>query len=171
MTHFKAKGLSRVQIRSIALQLRRLLGLENVLYIDVLQLLENVLTLIGFDCEIIPVDEMEQEALTVPDKNLILIREDVYNCAVQGQGRARFTIAHEIGHVLLHGSRSVRYARGEIPTYCDPEWQANAFAGEFLMAYHLVKDMPFQKIAEKCGTSLSAARYQSMQYNKERQAS
>ena len=170
MTHFKAKGLSRVQIRSMALQLRKLLGLEDVLYIDVLQLLENVFASIGLDYEIIPIDEMEQEALTVPNENRILIREDIYSRAVEGQGRARFTIIHEIGHALLHGGRSVSYARGEIPTYCDPEWQANAFAGEFLMAYHLVKNMPVQQIAEKCGTSLAAARYQSMQYNKKRQA-
>jgi hypothetical protein len=59
-------------------------------------------------------------------------------------GRGRFTLTHEFAHLWLHpellreqGSsplfslvdRQVRTA----PTYCDPEWQANAFAAAALM--------------------------------------
>ena len=163
---FKANGLSRMQIRQMAFQLRKLFGLEDIIYIDILQLLENVLTLIGLDYEVISTDKMKLEAVTLPNENRILIREDVYNLAAKGQGRARFTIAHEIGHILLHSDKHVSYARGEIPKYCDPEWQADAFAGEFLMPYHLVKNMPYQQIAKECRTSLAAARYQAEQYNK-----
>lgn len=58
-------------------------------------------------------------------------------------GRARFTVAHEIGHTALHadqvkgrfthGGDVTLHRRGDIPAYEDPEWQANTFASYLLM--------------------------------------
>mgnify|MGYP000952505712 FL=1 len=45
----------------------------------------------------------------------------------------------------------------------DPEWQANAFAGELMAPYDLVKNMSVEEISEKCGMSMTAA---SIQYRK-----
>lgn len=70
----------------------------------------------------------------------IYLREDVYEDLLDGQPRALFTCAHEIGHWVLHSTelRAARtlphgLARGAgHPVYCDSEWQANVFAGAFL---------------------------------------
>jgi len=60
--------------------------------------------------------------------------------------RARFTVAHEIGHAVLHANELVRLGRvphrvhamqrgsaAEHPTYLDTEWQADVFASAMLM--------------------------------------
>lgn len=39
---------------------------------------------------------------TIPSENRIRIREDVYERACNGYGRDRLTMAHELGHLLLH---------------------------------------------------------------------
>ncbi len=79
--------------------------------------------------------------LTLPTFEVYL-SENTYIDAENGQGRARFTVAHEAFHGLHHcwqlhdrlEHRTVAlFRRNEIPTYRDPEWQANCFAAEFLM--------------------------------------
>lgn len=100
--------------------------------------------------------------LACPNEHCIQIRKDVYERAINGEGRDRFTIAHEIGHYFMHGQDNVRLARlGELKTvqaYRDPEWQANTFAAELLMPIYLIdKEDSCFEIAEKFGVSLSAA--------------
>ncbi len=90
------------------------------------------------------------------------IRSDVYEGAIKGDCRDRFTLCHEIGHYFLHQPNSISFARGNIPVYRDPEWQANTFAGELMAPYDLVKDMKIEEIMEKCGMSRKAA---TIQYN------
>lgn len=43
----------------------------------------------------------DKEGETIPSLNLIKIREDVYDKAVAGDGRARFTILHELLQEIL----------------------------------------------------------------------
>ena len=88
------------------------------------------------------------------------IREKVYNGAVKGNARDRFTLCHEFGHWLLHQPESVSFARGDIPKYCDPEWQANVFAAELMIPYHKTRDMAVEKITVECGVSHSCAEIQ-----------
>ncbi|OYQ75513.1 ImmA/IrrE family metallo-endopeptidase [Wohlfahrtiimonas sp. G9077] len=73
-------------------------------------------------------------ALTYPDRNKILLSESTYNAACFGDGRARFTVAHEIGHLVMHKEQSA-FARssGNHKIYEDAEWQADTFASSFLM--------------------------------------
>lgn len=74
------------------------------------------------------------------------------------------TLAHELGHFLLHDGITLGLARvggaEQIPIYCDPEWQASAFAGEFLVDHDLIRSMTPEEVADKCGVSLQAARIQ-----------
>lgn len=159
---YVAQPMSRDDIRARALLFRRTLGLEECLYVDVLVLLELVLTKIGLNYDIIDSSEMTEEALTLPEENLIKIREDVYNGAIQGVGRYRFTIMHEIGHFMLHSKSRIALARNteKIEAYRDPEWQANAFAGEVLVPFYLTKNMTAEEISKQCGVTLSAAKTQ-----------
>lgn len=88
------------------------------------------------ELEIVSKEEMPNEyGLTYPNKGIIKIREDVYDKAISGDGFGRSTIAHEVGHFMLHKGE-VPYAReagGNHKTYEDSEWQANKFAQELLI--------------------------------------
>ena len=102
-------------------------------------------------------------AEALPQRNLMRIREDVYINASNDIGRDRFTLAHEVGHFILHGEGRVALARTNeenIPAYRKPEWQANTFAGELLIPAHLIKGKSEDNIAEICKVSLQAARIQ-----------
>ncbi len=50
--------------------------------------------------------------------------------------------------------------RQSIPTYSDPEWQANTFAGELLAPPHITKGLSEFDIARYCGVSGAAAKIQ-----------
>lgn len=167
MQMYRAAPLSRADIRRFALALRKKLGLEDCLCIPVVEIVENVLpelfkdyTFIVEECEVMG----DMHGLTNPETMTIKIRQDVYDRACQGMGRDRSTIAHELAHLLMHNGVALGLARVEpgikIPPYCDPEWQASAFAGEFLMAQHLIKTMEAEDIMEKCLVSYQAAAYQ-----------
>ena len=78
-------------------------------YFPIVQFLENIfLVLISdFQLEIVPEREMgNKHGETYPSRNLIRIREDVYLGAVDGCGRDRLTIAHEIGHLFMREGRT-----------------------------------------------------------------
>ena len=116
------------------------------------------------DYEILPVNELKNAyGITHTGKGIMQIREDTYDGAVGGNPRDRFTLSHELGHFLLHTPDRVSFARGEVPAYMDPEWQANTFAAELMAPYHLICCMSVKEIAEKCGMSNKAA---SIQYSK-----
>lgn len=101
---------------------------------------------------------------TYPSRNLIRIREDVYLGAVSGCGRDRLTIAHEIGHLLLHEDDCIALCKlapnEKLRPFEDPEWQANAFGGELLASTYLIKGMSAADVSEKCGVSMDAAKVQ-----------
>lgn len=74
----------------------------------------------------------------------LILRQDVYEAMWKGNQRARFTATHEAAHALLshhkdmgthlvEGAKPALYRRSDIPPYLDPEWQADVFAGTFLM--------------------------------------
>ena len=167
MQKVSVEPMSRERIRQLTKKFRNIFGLEEVLNFPILQFIECILPELGLDFEVVPVDELGNAyGVTHTKKGVMSIREDVYNRAVNGSARDRFTLCHELGHFLLHTPERVNFARGEVPTYMDPEWQANVFAGELMAPYELVKDMSIAEIAEKCGMSFSAAQVQYNNYHK-----
>lgn len=165
----EAKPLSRANIRRMAKEFRKFLGLEKNQYIDVIHVLDVDMPskFRNFDYEIVEEDEMRFHGLTYPDKNKILIREDVYIGALNGNGRDRFTIVHEIFHYLFHTRQNIKqtensFARESksVPRYKDPEWQADAFAGEVLMDSDIISNMNVYEVMKNCGVSFSAAKVQ-----------
>jgi hypothetical protein len=91
------------------------------------------------------------EAAMDPHDKMVILSQETYDDLINGLARARFTVAHEIGHVILHarylhhrlldGGNILRLNRGDIPPFRDPECQANAFAASFLMPTHHVDRM------------------------------
>lgn len=84
------------------------------------------------------------------------VRADVYDRALRGEPRDRFTVAHEIAHVLLHFQQlmsdpgamfrdqdvmkpSERAAVSALKVYEIADWQANAWAAAFLMSSQAIK--------------------------------
>ena len=132
--------------------------------LDVLGLLELRLPEIveDFHFEIVEDSFLDVLALTRPDQWHMQVRQSVYDSAMADDGRHRFTLAHEVGHLFLHQGAEA-YARRASYTqthkaYEDSEWQADYFAAELLMPYEEVKAyLDVYDIAEDFGVSLQAA--------------
>lgn len=104
----------------------------------------------------------DAHAKTYPDDLRIVVRDDVYAGAVAGAGRDRFTLCHELGHLLLHQRIGLPRSGAPKPvTYCDSEWQADAFAGCLLMPDALLERCgSIGEVVKRCGVSWDAARVQ-----------
>ena len=167
MSCYRAKPISRNDIRQYVRYLKNLIGLEKLYYFPIVQFVEIFLPLLmpDFDFAVLPIEELrDKHGETNPSDKTIRIREDVYLGAVAGNGRDRLTMAHEVGHLLFHGDGAVvlcRLGPNEcLKAYEDPEWQASAFGGELLASSYLIKGMSVAEVQKKCGVSFSAAEMQ-----------
>ena len=164
------KPKSRKDVVRLALKIRELLKIGiHILYIDVLGILEFMLpSLFDDDITFSVPDEWyrEEEAYYDAQKNVIYIRADVYGKAMLGDGRARFTILHEIAHYILFKLWGIPHTMPleKIDDFSDatlkamdPEWQANTFAGAFLCKPDIVRNMEIGDIEKQCGVSRKAA--------------
>lgn len=154
-------------MRQLAKKIREMLELTDELYFPIIEILEMI-HLFDKDAhfEIVGADELEENEHAVTDitTKAIKIREDVYEGACNGVGRDRMTIAHEFAHFITLCVCGFRLARSfdncEVPSYCDPEWQAKCLAGELMISSDLVKGMSALEVSKKCGVSLDAAKFQ-----------
>lgn len=99
-----------------------------------------------------PTDQGRLSGLLVPSELTVWLdsRE-----ASRSPGRRRFTIAHEIGHFVLHASRSqaaaASYCRGsDLERGDSAEGEANRFAAALLMPEPLL-----EREATRCGCNLA----------------
>jgi len=158
---YKVKPRGTEQIRKVAHGFKDVLGIKKD-YFPIVEMLELLSQKEIFDFEIIAKEDMPNEyGLSYPNKGLIRIREDIYDKAVDGDGFGRYTIAHEIGHFMLHKGE-MPYARevgGEHKTYEDSEWQANKFAQELLIdTRNIDKNISVSEIEIKYGVTRKASR-------------
>lgn len=80
------------------------------------------------------------EATCLPEKRLIYITASTYDSIVRNEERARFTVFHELGHLLLAHSRSFhRDTTVSFPIWENSEWQADQFAAEILMPLSVIR--------------------------------
>lgn len=80
------------------------------------------------------------------------------NCTV---GRQRFTVAHELGHILLHGGKGV-YNREPNPKDVLIEQEANVFASRLLAPACVLWGMNIvtaEQISQICNISLTSAEF------------
>ena len=158
----KVPARSRRHLRLISDRARQALGLLDPC-IDVLRFLEHtLLDKLGVVFHVGTMEDMgEDEARTYPDRDEIVVREDVYEALRRGDLRARFTVIHEFAHWVLHPgialAKSAR--RGAHEFFEDSEWQADALAAEFLMPAHLVvkRCRTAAQVAALFGVSMDAA--------------
>lgn len=168
--NIEVKPMSRELLRKFSTDIRQALGLEGELYLNLGELFEFTLPKVvnGYVFDVQSIDEMKGDhGRAMPDENQIIIREDVYLRAMAGKGRDRMTMVHELGHLLLHKSDRMvhRRATGTPATYRQPEWQAKAFAGEFLIPHCLIGEIPYaSQVAKRCGVSQQSALFQLQKY-------
>jgi len=154
---------SRKWIDDFALGVRRAFQIPDDRAVDMLRLIELILPQVwdDFRYEIVPDRELgDAEATTSMNERVIRISESCYAAARRGHPRYPFTLAHELGHLLLHTGRQTSLARGTVKAYVDPEWQANAFASAFLMPPDGVKACGcISDIMRRYGVSRPAAEF------------
>lgn len=128
---------SKRQVEAIAEQVRLALDLDLDGRVAMMPILEQVLydTIDGYEFHVEEDRVMGQlEGLTDTQRPIIKLRNSVYQALERGDGRARFTAAHEFGHLVLHcGLPTYRAFSDQYQPLYDPERQANIFAAAFLM--------------------------------------
>jgi hypothetical protein len=136
---------SRAELEQLAVAWRDYFGMRDAWAPGLPRLLEIELPklLPRFALRVLARGEMpDAEARTWHDVPAIDMREDVYDALCNGVPRARFTAAHELGHLFLHSGesrpRAVNAIRNTMPRDRSSEKQANEFAASFLMPSHVL---------------------------------
>ena len=157
-----ALPMSRRAIRDYAMGVRKILGMENQEFFPIVEVIEYLDHIgAGLEFHVEPDSDMgDLYGFTSTKNGIIRIRESVYNGAVEGNPRDRFTLAHELGHYLLHTPDRVSFTRGSHPIYQDPEWQANVFAAELLSPVCMLKGMTIEQIVDSFKVSYECAEIQ-----------
>lgn len=119
---------------------------------------------------------------------VLALSERSYEDLEQGRlGRPRFTLSHEIGHIVLHSAELIRLSkmptqhaammRGrsqDLPVYRDAEWQANAFGAALLVPaaglekLSQVGSLTERHVARQFGVSTQCARIRIKVFAKKR---
>lgn len=149
-------------IAQIANGLRQSSARSNNIWFPIVHFVEE---LVGDGFQVLSPEEMGlNEGLTFPDQGIVQIREDIYLAACNDDGHARDTLAHELGHFILHkGLKLARTgSRNTVPRKIeDSEWQADEFAGLLLAPTHIISGRTAADISRCCGLSMRVALYRS----------
>jgi hypothetical protein len=154
------------EIKALAFDWRHTFGIQDQWAVDLIGVF-NQLTerLPGFEL-VRQSDELLGHADAFTRHPRIFVRETVYQGVLNWDGRKRFTLAHELGHLLMHPETPLpRIALGNRPAPVDEynrsaEWQANKFATYFLMPDHIVRQFASPaELAEHCKVSSPTAGY------------
>ena len=128
------------EIRYSANRVAELLGLNKSYQPDLGEFLERLYSY-GVTIDVIEDDNDELlcndvQAACIPDKLTIFLTEDTYENALRNDPRTRFTIFHELGHLVLGHSKMLHRNSNmhrSTKLYEDSEWQADQFAAEIIM--------------------------------------
>jgi hypothetical protein len=152
----------KADIAANAELLRKFLDLEDRSYFPVVEVYE-ALDLLYPDAYFEVREEHEMgpdHGRTYPDRNVIHIRLDVYERAARGEGRDRFTMCHELGHLMMHRGVALSRIDPRSPPkiYMNSEWQADTFASYLMMPTALLaKSSGVNKAMAEFGVSFEAA--------------
>ena len=157
---YEVPPLSAASIHAAADKVRHLLNMcvSANGWLDILRVLEYHYQ----NFEIREINEMPHALGSTLSDGTIVLRSDVYTGAEAGNGRDRFTVAHELGHALLH-SEYIGMARAterSTKVYCNSEWQANEFAGALLLPDSAIQQIGVysaEMLASQYGVSLECA--------------
>lgn len=149
----KTNPLRIYEIENYANNLRRELGINPNSPFPILEVIEKFhndgLLTIQYLEDKHPIFEENTPAKYNPIENYIYVKESVLEELENKEYRSNFTLAHELFHYFQCQVLEFDFDEVEdCPTYCDPEWQANEFAGQLLV--------PTSFIVGECDTKLVA---------------
>jgi IrrE N-terminal-like domain len=146
---YRVKGRSNLEFRELAKKLRDFFGVGEHSRVDVLACLStrSIWTVKGvqrLNFQVRPDPEMgRDDAVTSYGKGIITIavKQSVRDQALVGDGRARQTLAHELGHAVMHDGRPMSRRSGAsgngspkwLKAFESAEHQAKVFAPAFLI--------------------------------------
>jgi hypothetical protein len=144
---YRVKPRSDLETRRLAKGAREYFGVSAQHRVDVIACLNRntVRTVMGgkrLNFQVRPDREMSgNDGSTSYGKGIVTIavKQSVYDAALMGDGRARNTLAHELGHAVMHdGPPMARRVEGSLrPGWIKPfesaEHQAKVFAAAFLI--------------------------------------
>jgi Zn-dependent peptidase ImmA (M78 family) len=136
---FRVRHQTREEIRSRAAAVRPLL-LQAGDNFDIETFLES-LTMFNITYDVVEDYYLPRgvEAACFPGQMMIHITAATFNDMVDNDGRARFTLFHELGHLLLAHSHAFHKDDGTAIDQCEnSEWQADQFAAEMLMPLNVI---------------------------------
>lgn len=144
----KLRFFSYEEVRSIAEEYTRQHGLDKAIPVDVDRLVDNILGI-----NVIPFPSLyksfEVNAFISNDFRRVYVDEYLY---LNLEPQYRFTLAHELGHMVLHGSYYKQFKIDSLASYVEfvsgidedeyklIETQANDFAGLFLVPAAALKE-------------------------------
>jgi Zn-dependent peptidase ImmA (M78 family) len=172
---FQAGPLSDAEIEATAESLRERLGIPANEVPDIVAILSRneIPTRYGTKTLSLSIvadgalegDEARTLVLSGSGKVEIEVETSIWEKAKNGPGRSLMTLAHELGHAVLH-EKPVPLARAKLETkrpnfvhtYESAEHQAKYFASAFLMARQMVlRFSSAEALARACRVSLQAA--------------
>lgn len=164
-------------IAALALEWRKLEGHYNSPSFNILEFLQFTLPnrIIGKAIEIRPTEIIENDlpALVCFKRERkygyqlaeLLIKPWILKEAKLNGEKARFIIAHEIGHLVLHDCDSQPFSPGMekklrfLENEESAEWQANQFADQFLVPRHIGSSFTdASELAQYCHVELECAK-------------
>lgn len=171
---FRVKSRRNDEVHRLAKGARQFFGVANERHVDILSCLQqsSIWTVLGprrLKYEVLPDAEMGSNyGLTtfVGDTVLIQVRKSVDGQAFFGEGRARNTLSHELGHGVL-GHDKAPMARGLLGNttrkwlapFESAEHQVKVFAPAFLINDDFARTMQCaEEISAAFGISLESAR-------------
>lgn len=162
----KTKGLSTLQLRKAANNLRKILKIKPNEAINMPNVYDKLALLDqNFQYEVCddanPRFRDGDEAYTDLSEEKIYIKESVWISACEKKNsRATFTLGHELGHFIIMCLNKFPLLDDESnkKIYEDPEWQADTFCSEFLMPFDECRRLEPCDISSKFNVSLMAAK-------------
>ena len=174
---YRVNPRSDAEIRDLARKARAEFGFANVSRLNPIACLKNDWIETAFSKKRLLFDTRpdaelgEDDAFTsygfLPDGRpfvRITVRDSVYQQARLGLGRDRMTLAHELGHAIMHqGVRMARRSRGNlrfasIATYEFAEHHARVFAAALLIHPKIAEQLDSdEEISVEFGVSIEAA--------------
>jgi putative toxin-antitoxin system antitoxin component (TIGR02293 family) len=150
------------EIRRAALDLRTALGLSDQTAPDIRATLTKLPKILNVQVTYVrDSDAKEAEAWVNLKSRRLFVRESIFNNLLYGDARSRWTVAHELGHLVLeHKGRPLRRTPGRTWSRDRTEQrerEANIFASEFLVPGHLAKGKTAEEIRRYFQVSGEAA--------------
>ncbi|MEQ6328473.1 hypothetical protein VLF92_09095 [Pseudomonas chengduensis] len=131
--------------------------------LDCARILEKTLPSAGYNYKIAEVGDLDEcAAFTIPERNLVVVRGDIYDLLHEGNVFGRSTVVHEMGHIVLE--HAVTLHRGAVlgqHRFCeDSEWQAKAITAAIMMPLAAcIEAVTPERLAIMCGTSITSATF------------